>query len=44
MKTVTQKIQELQEREAQIRAMGGAKAVEKQHGSGKLTADRKSVV
>jgi acetyl-CoA carboxylase carboxyltransferase component len=38
MKTVTQKIQELQEREAQIRAMGGAKAVEKQHGSGKLTA------
>src|SRR4030042_4977724 len=38
MKTVSQKIQELQEREAQIKAMGGAKAVEKQPGSGKLTA------
>jgi methylmalonyl-CoA decarboxylase subunit alpha len=38
MKTVAQKIQELQEREAQIRGMGGSKAVEKQHLSGKLTA------
>src|SRR4030043_618352 len=38
MKTVAQKIRELQEKEAQIKAMGGAKAVEKQHGSGKLTA------
>jgi acetyl-CoA carboxylase carboxyltransferase component len=38
MKTVADKIQELKEKEAQIKAMGGAKAVEKQHGSGKLTA------
>jgi acetyl-CoA carboxylase carboxyltransferase component len=38
MKTVAQKIQELREKEAQIKAMGGAKAVEKQHASGKLTA------
>ncbi len=38
MKTVDQKIRELKEKEAQIKAMGGPKAVEKQHGSGKLTA------
>ncbi len=38
MKTVAQKIQELKEKEAQVKGMGGAKAVEKQHLSGKLTA------
>jgi acetyl-CoA carboxylase carboxyltransferase component len=38
MKTVAQKIQELRVKEAQIKEMGGAKGVEKQHGSGKLTA------
>jgi acetyl-CoA carboxylase carboxyltransferase component len=38
MKTVAEKIKELQEKEAKIKAMGGAKAVEKQHASGKLTA------
>ena len=38
MKTVAQKIQELKEREAQVKGMGGAKAVEKQHAGGKLTA------
>ncbi len=38
MKTVAQKIQELKEREAQIKAMGGAAAVAKQHEAGKLTA------
>ncbi len=38
MKTVAQKIQELKEREAQVLALGGAKAVEKQHAGGKLTA------
>jgi len=38
MKTVAQKIQELKEKEAQIKAMGGAAAVAKQHESGKLTA------
>ena len=38
MKTVAQKIEELQEREAQIKGMGGAKAIDKQHQSGKLTA------
>jgi acetyl-CoA carboxylase carboxyltransferase component len=38
MKTVAQKLRELKEKEAQIKAMGGPKAVEKQHGSGKLTA------
>jgi acetyl-CoA carboxylase carboxyltransferase component len=38
MKTVAQKIQELQEKGARIKGMGGAKAVEKQHLSGKLTA------
>jgi acetyl-CoA carboxylase carboxyltransferase component len=38
MKTVAQKIQELREREAKVKAMGGAKAVEKQHAGGKLTA------
>jgi acetyl-CoA carboxylase carboxyltransferase component len=38
MKTVGQKIEELREREAKIRAMGGPKGVEKQHASGKLTA------
>ncbi|MBM4288960.1 MAG: methylmalonyl-CoA carboxyltransferase [Deltaproteobacteria bacterium] len=38
MKTVAQKIQELQEKEAHIKAMGGPKAVAKQHETGKLTA------
>jgi acetyl-CoA carboxylase carboxyltransferase component len=38
MKTVAEKIKELQEKEAKVRGMGGAKAVEKQHASGKLTA------
>jgi acetyl-CoA carboxylase carboxyltransferase component len=38
MKTVAQKIKELKEKEAQIKAMGGPQAVEKQHKSGKLTA------
>ncbi len=38
MKTVADKIQELKAKEAQIKAMGGDKAVEKQHKSGKLTA------
>jgi acetyl-CoA carboxylase carboxyltransferase component len=38
MKTVAEKIQELREREAKVKAMGGAKAVEKQHAAGKLTA------
>ncbi len=38
MKTVAEKIKELKEKEAQVRGMGGTKAVEKQHGSGKLTA------
>lgn len=38
MKTVAEKIRELKEREAQIKAMGGDKAVAKQHQSGKLTA------
>jgi len=38
MKTVAEKIKELQAKEAQVKGMGGAKAVEKQHGSGKLTA------
>jgi methylmalonyl-CoA decarboxylase subunit alpha len=38
MKTVAQRIQELKEKEAQLKAMGGAKAVAKQHESGKLTA------
>lgn len=38
MKTVAQRIQELKEKEAQIKAMGGPKAVAKQHESGKLTA------
>src|SRR5512143_1358905 len=38
MKTVAEKIQELREREAKVKAMGGAKAVEKQRASGKLTA------
>ena len=38
MKTVAQKIQELKEKEAQIKAMGGPKAIDKQHQSGKLTA------
>jgi acetyl-CoA carboxylase carboxyltransferase component len=38
MKTVAEKIKELQEKEVQVRGMGGAKAVEKQHASGKLTA------
>jgi acetyl-CoA carboxylase carboxyltransferase component len=38
MKSVAEKIKELKEKEAQIKAMGGAKAVEKQHSTGKLTA------
>ena len=38
MKTVAEKIQELRAREARVKAMGGAKAVEKQHAGGKLTA------
>ncbi len=38
MKSVAEKIKELKEREARIKTMGGAKAVEKQHSTGKLTA------
>ena len=38
MKTVAQRIQDLKEREAHIKAMGGPKAVAKQHEAGKLTA------
>jgi acetyl-CoA carboxylase carboxyltransferase component len=38
MKTVAEKIRELKAKEAQIKAMGGDKAVDKQHQSGKLTA------
>ena len=38
MKTVAEKIKELQEKETQVKGMGGAKAVEKQHAAGKLTA------
>jgi acetyl-CoA carboxylase carboxyltransferase component len=38
MKTVAERLRELKEKEAQIKGMGGAKAVEKQHLSGKLTA------
>ena len=38
MKTVAEKIRELKEKEGQIKWMGGAKAVEKQRASGKLTA------
>ena len=38
MKTVAEKIKELKEKEARVKGMGGAKAVEKQHASGKLTA------
>jgi methylmalonyl-CoA decarboxylase subunit alpha len=38
MKTVAEKIRELKEKELQIKGMGGAKAVEKQRLSGKLTA------
>jgi len=38
MKTVAEKIRELKEKEAQIKVMGGDKAVAKQHQSGKLTA------
>ena len=38
MKTVAEKIRELKEKEGQIKEMGGAKAVEKQRLSGKLTA------
>ena len=38
MKTVAQRIQELKYKEAQIKAMGGAAAVAKQHEAGKLTA------
>ncbi len=38
MKTVAQRIQELKEKEALLKNMGGPKAVAKQHESGKLTA------
>lgn len=38
MKTVAERLAELAAKEAKIKAMGGAKAVEKQHQSGKLTA------
>lgn len=38
MKTVMEKIQELRELEARVKAMGGEAAVAKQHQSGKLTA------
>ncbi len=38
MKTVAEKILELKSKEGRIKGMGGAKAVEKQHASGKLTA------
>jgi len=38
MKTVVEKIKELEAKEAQVKGMGGAKAVEKQHAAGKLTA------
>jgi len=38
MKTVAEKIRELKEKELAIKGMGGAKAVEKQRASGKLTA------
>ena len=38
MKTVAQRIQELKEKEAHLKTMGGPKAVAKQHESGKLTA------
>jgi acetyl-CoA carboxylase carboxyltransferase component len=38
MKTVAERIREMREGEERIKGMGGAKAVEKQHASGKLTA------
>ena len=38
MKTVAQRVKELQEKEARVKGMGGLKAVEKQHAAGKLTA------
>ena len=38
MKTVAEKLEELRAREARVLAMGGAKAVEKQHAGGKLTS------
>ena len=38
MKTVAEKIRELKEKEGRIKGMGGAKGVEKQRLSGKLTA------
>jgi len=38
MKTVAERIRELKEKEGQIKGMGGAKAVDKQRASGKLTA------
>ncbi|MFP3867629.1 MAG: acyl-CoA carboxylase subunit beta [Desulfobacteraceae bacterium] len=38
MKAVAERIAELQGKEAEIKAMGGPKAVEKQHQTGKLTA------
>jgi methylmalonyl-CoA decarboxylase subunit alpha len=38
MKPVAEKIRELREREARVRAMGGEAAVAKQHKAGKLTA------
>jgi len=38
MKTVKERIDELHEKEAKERQMGGEKGVKKQHDSGKLTA------
>jgi acetyl-CoA carboxylase carboxyltransferase component len=38
MKTVSEKIRELSEREAEVKAMGGAAAVARQHAAGKLGA------
>ncbi|MDD3579906.1 MAG: carboxyl transferase domain-containing protein [Desulfobacca sp.] len=38
MKAVAERIAELQAKEAEIKAMGGPKAVDKQHQTGKLTA------
>jgi acetyl-CoA carboxylase carboxyltransferase component len=38
MKKVAERIREMREEEERIKGMGGAKAVEKQHASGKLTA------
>ena len=38
MKTMSEKIRELSEREAEVKAMGGTPAVAKQHAAGKLSA------